>query len=193
MSHPNEEQSPMSAIATQSPSSSSRCVRASGRSLPRVGARLRETPDAPRQIELGTGRVLSGQEMQREKAIAATDFANAELRRRVATDRYLTAVAWICLEKGDVTHIDTLKIRLDRHLRTSSCLRKRGSQFWTKKWERQDVIVRRVWEQYVAQLRTEATRRLSGCAPDMGPSAADDLDRIAADHAAQLALTHGGA
>jgi hypothetical protein len=159
--------------------------------------RLREIAEPPRQIELGTGRVLSGQEMARERARGVVDALYRGQRRRVAVDRYLTFLCRELLAAGDVTHLDTLRIRLERRLRSSSCLTKRGSQFWVKQWERQESVCRREWNAYVAALRDEAASDArypaTGFGPDMGPSAQDDLDAIAAAAAHHAVELVGGA
>jgi hypothetical protein len=172
----------------------------SGRALPRVGARLHRE-DAPRVIELGTGRVLSGAEMAREKAAGRAEFASREVRRELAIRRLLVAVARQCLATNDLTHQDGLYLRMTLRLKTSTCLNwRRGRSFWDKKWEQVWSVARQVWADHVRALEISATKdawyaaRSTGCAPDDGEPTADELlTRIDAAAAHRVAIQRGGA
>src|ERR1044071_1541494 len=112
-----------------------RAARRSGRTVPRVGAVLREVPDAPRMISHENGQVMSGQAMARARAQGIADHAYRSARLEYAMKRYIAAIARQVIEAHAITHPDDLYVKVDQHLRASTVLKKRGSQFWVRKWD----------------------------------------------------------
>jgi len=109
---------------------------------------------APRQYALG-GRQLSGQEMARERAAGLALHAYRSARRRLAIERLLRYAARQCLPSSPAspfppTCFDNLYLRLHRALAQSTVLRKRGLNFWERKWEQQRDAAWHVWREYVA-------------------------------------------
>ena len=84
-------------------------------------------------------------------------------RHQRAIVRLLTYVARRCLTSSPAspfppTSFDTLYIRLSGALRHSTCLRRRGSQYWEKKWELQRDVAQAVYREHVDGLRQQLAR-----------------------------------
>jgi hypothetical protein len=167
------------------------------RSLPRVGASLHRE-DAPRVIELGTGRVLSGAEMASEKALGDAAVIEMAYRRERETRAYLRELAWTFLQDGsDVLHRDTLHIRLHTYIQTLPAPDGCEPGYWSRQWECVRDTAHEVFAAHVAGLRKEAEKDAfypRHCGPDDGDVSADEqLERIAADGAHRVAIQRGGA
>ena len=126
------------------------------------GRRIHQN-EAPRQYELGTGRQLSAREMARERAAGIAAHSARGQRHQRAIVRLLTYVARRCLTSSPAspfppTSFDTLYIRLSGALRHSTCLRRRGSQYWEKKWELQRDVAQAVYREHVDGLRQQLAR-----------------------------------
>ena len=129
----------------------------------RMQGRRIHRSDPPRQFELGTGRQLSAREMARERAAGVAAHSARGQRHQRAIVRLLTYAARRCLPSSPAspfppTCADMLYLRLHALLRHSTCLRRRGSQFWEKKWELERDIANAVWREHVDGLRQQLAR-----------------------------------